>query len=641
MTAMFRVAVLLRRLVPRGLRVRLLGFFALSVVAPTFLTGAAVMLTSRRSLLELCLREQREVARRVGDRVSVHVGNVKKVLLTVSTRGAVGDASTGGSARNQTAALRDLMTHYPNLTECAILNSQGRETVKVTRQGRRLASDAPLLSRASREEFRRAYSGSSYVSPVFFTERDRTPQMFISVPTGGRRQGVLLARLSLDNVWDLISEVTVGREGYAFVVDAKGNLLAHPQRERVLAHENLAERSVVREFLDGESETLGAPGAGYHTHEGDAGETTLAVHHRVAGLGWGVIVQTPLKEALAPVRSMGRRVAVAVLILGGIFLAVGLSLVRKILEPLGALQEGVQRIGKGDLKHRLDIRTDDEIQGLAEEFNTMAGSLEASEQTRRDLTHMIVHDLKSPLSGILGSIDYVASGAIGRLTEDQRKILSLGSKSGKDLLKLIQNLLDLAKMEEGRLELRRDEFSLLELAAECVDDLEAHIHRENKLVSVEVPQSLPKVWADRDLVYRVLTNLLTNALKHTTQGAEIAIRAGLVPSSESQRDVPSVTLGEGDEKDGSFFVLSVKDNGEGIPKEFMEKVFEKFGQAETKTGRFRIGTGLGLTFCKLAVEAHGGRIWVESVVGRGSEFFVEIPLLKKPETQSVPLAATV
>lgn len=606
----------LGQFIPRGLRVRLLGFFALSVIVPTVLTGAVVMWTSRRSLMEVSLREQREVARRVGDRVSVHIGNVKNVLMTVARRGAF----AGGPAREQSAALRDLMANYPNLTECSVLNAQGRETVKLIRQGKRLLSDAPLLNRAGRDEFRRPNGGAAYVGPVFFTERDRTPQMFVSVPLG-KRQGALLARLSLDSIWELVSEATVGKNGHAFVVDNKGVLLAHPQRERVLAHESLAERSVVRELLNGESETLGTAGAGYHAHQGDDGEDVLAVHHRVAGLGWGVIVQTPLKEALAPVRAMARRAAAAVLTLGGVLLAVGLSLVRKVLEPLRALQEGVHRIGKGDLKHRLDIRTDDEIQRLAEEFNAMAESLEISEQTKRDLTHMIVHDLKSPLSGVLGSIDYVASGAIGRVTEEQKKILSLGCKSGKDLLRMIQNLLDLAKMEEGRLDLRRDEFSLLELAGECVDDLEAHIHRDNKLVSVEVPKSLPRVWADRDLIYRVLTNLLTNALKHTQPGAEIAIRAGV-------------------SDDGAAFRLSVKDNGEGIPPEFIGKIFEKFGQAEAKKRRFRIGTGLGLTFCKLAVETHGGRIWVESELGRGSEFFMEVPLLKKPAAEAQPLAAT-
>ncbi len=217
----------------------------------------------------------------------------------------------------------------------------------------------------------------------------------------------------------------------------------------------------------------------------------------------------------------------------------------------------------------------------------------------------------------MGSMDYVSSGAVGALTQDQKKILQLGVKSAKDLLRMIQNLLDLAKMEEGRLELNREQVSLLEVAAECVDGLEAHIHREKKVVSVEVPNKLPKIWADRDLLLRVLANLLANALKHTTEGAEIAIRASLA-------------------EDGSSVTVSVRDNGEGIPKEYLGKIFDKFQQAEAKKRRFRVGSGLGLAFCKMAVEAHGGSVWVESELGKGSEFFVRLPVGEPSPAEAGP-----
>jgi signal transduction histidine kinase len=286
-------------------------------------------------------------------------------------------------------------------------------------------------------------------------------------------------------------------------------------------------------------------------------------------------------------------------------LIAGLWLAHRILKPLRLLQEGVHKIGQGELSHRLTIRTGDEIQMAADEFNAMADSLERLEATKRDLTHMIVHDLKSPLSSVLGSIDYVLMAA-KEVSPEHRKLLMLGSKAGKDQLRMIQNLLDLGKMEEGKLELHPETFSLLDLAGQCVDDLEANINREGKMVSVEVPKDLPKAYADRDLIHRVLSNLVANALKHTSKGAEIAIRA------EAGADGRSV-------------VLSVRDTGEGIPAEYLEKIFEKFGQAELRRQAFRVGSGLGLTFCKLAVESHGGKIWVKSDVGKGSEFFVELP----------------
>lgn len=605
----------------RGLRARLLGFFVLSLVIPTVITSVVATMTARRSLLESIFREQRELARRISDRVSVHVGHVKTVLLNEASR----EEFNNNSSPKQYATLRQIIENYPYLMDCAVLNSDGREVVKAVRQGDQIVPSSALANRANREEFRLPRGGFNYVGPVFFTQRDRIPQMFVSVPMG-KTGKILLARLSLDGIWDLISEVAVGKTGYAYVIDSKGNLIAHPQKQRVLSHENLADRTVVREFLKGENETLGAPNSSFHSHEGDLGEETLAVHHRVHGLDWGVIVQTPLREALVSVRDLRRRVLFIVLGFAALFLLVGLSLVKRILEPLRKLQGGAEKIGQGDLKHRLDIRTGDEIQHLAEAFNSMAGSLHAFEQAKRDLTHMVVHDLKSPLSGVLGCIDYVASGSIGPLTPEQKKILSLGSKSGRDLLRLIQNLLDIAKMEEGRLEIKRDNFSLLDLVAECLDDMDASMRREQKVVSVDIGRDMPHIYADRDLIYRVLQNLLSNALRHTSAGAEISIRARL------------------HEEDGSALVFSVRDSGEGIPPEFLDKIFEKFEQADVNKKRFRMGTGLGLTFCKMAIEAHGGHIWVESEVGRGSEFFVRIPLLKAPPEPTpavLPAAATV
>jgi signal transduction histidine kinase len=155
--------------------------------------------------------------------------------------------------------------------------------------------------------------------------------------------------------------------------------------------------------------------------------------------------------------------------------------------------------------------------------------------------------------------------------------------------------------------------------ASALTILEAQIVRENKVISVEVAKDLPKVWADRDLVHRVLANLLTNALKHTPPRTEISIHVGATPDRQT-------------------VVMSVRDNGEGIPKEFLTRIFEKFSQAEVKRQAHRVGSGLGLTFCKLAVEAHGGKIWVESEPGLGSEFFFSVPLVKPPES-SVPVAS--
>lgn len=627
----------------KGLRSRLMLFTALSVLLPTLVAGGVVVITFRRALVDLALREQTETSRRLADKVAASVEGVRRVLSTMAAQNfqdpeppapkpvakAPGAKSPGAAKpvskprasvrktpkrhKNAETALRRFMDNYPSVMETALVDADGRETVKVVRKGKGAVISSELLNRSDRPEVKRAMEGKATTGPIFFNAKDKYPLCFLAVPLGGGK-GVLLARLSLDSLIGLVAEVCEGRDMEAFVVDPQGLLIAHPERQKVLAHEKKAADPIVQEFFESRNDFVDGGRVGA---DGKGDNPVLTSAHKVPGLAWLVVVQSPMKSAMGPLWDAGRRSALGVAAAGLVFLLAGLWLAHRILKPLHLLQEGVNSIAQGKLSHRLDIQTGDEIQRLADEFNGMADGLEKLEQTKRDLTHMIVHDLKSPLSSILGSLDYVmmASKEIG---PEHRKLLSLGSKAGKDLLRMIQNLLDLGKMEEGKLELKREVFPLLDLAGQCVDDLEANMHREGKMVSVEIPKSLPKVWADRDLMHRVLSNLLSNALKHTSKGAEIAIRAEAV-------------------ENGAALLFSVKDNGEGIPEEYLEKIFEKFGQADLRKQSFRVGTGLGLTFCKLAVESHGGRIWVESELGTGSEFFVQIPLPPPDSVKESPV----
>lgn len=578
-----------------GLRSRLLTFFTLALILPTLATAAIVYVTVRRSLRDATFREQRELSRRIADRVAAPIENAHRGLAALRTE----HRFQNRTEKQNIASLRHLLEAYPDLMDASLFDAQGRGLVRVSRRNGKLVWGKESSSRAGRPEFLRASEGRTYTSPVFFTTRDRVPQVLLSAPYG-TAHGVLVARLSLAGLWDLVGE-SAGPFSQAFVVDAEGRLVAHPDHGRVLAHENWSERAVVRKFLEDPSGAQGFP-----IDQGTGSARTLAVFHRVPGLGWGAFVETSYRDVLAPVRRLGTKVLGTTLCLGILFWSVGFSLVNKILRPLGVLQEGIQSIGRGELSHRIDLRTGDELQRVAETLNAMAQSLTEIDQTKRDLTHMIVHDLKNPLSATLGSIEYVLHMAKDSLDPDQRKLLTLGAKSGRDLLRLIQTLLDLAKMEEGKLEIRPESFSLLEMAGQCVDDLEAQILKENKVISVEVDQNLPNAWADRDLVHRVLANLLTNALKHTPAKTEISIHVRM------EGEPPSL-------------IVSVQDNGEGVPADFKERIFEKFSQAEGKRRNHRVGSGLGLTFCKLAVEAHGGKIWVESEPGRGSEFFFSLP----------------
>ena len=236
--------------------------------------------------------------------------------------------------------------------------------------------------------------------------------------------------------------------------------------------------------------------------------------------------------------------------------------------------------------------------GLYRQVNQQLLDLKALEEARDHLMQLIVHDLKNPLAGIALYLELLRKGkAEGAYLEEARR-------SCRNLMNMIEGLLDISRMEEGKLPLERSEVHLREVIEEGLQEMAIVAAEEEKKLIVEVEGGLPPIPVDRGLIRRVISNLLSNAIRHSFPGGEIRIRA-FRPSQ-------------------GLVQVEVIDRGEGIAKEDQGKVFEKFGQATASSRRG--GPGLGLTFCKMAVEAHGGRIWVESELGQGSTFSFTIPL---------------
>ncbi len=224
------------------------------------------------------------------------------------------------------------------------------------------------------------------------------------------------------------------------------------------------------------------------------------------------------------------------------------------------------------------------------------------EKSRDDLTHMVVHDLRNPLSVIYGFLDILECHEAERLSARTQTLLTVARRSAEDLLNMIGSILDVSKMGAGEMKLRRelcDLGALIRAVLATTQPLPG-----NSTVTLDAPESSLTVACDVGLVQRVLRNLLSNALKYTPAGGEV--RIVVTPSISEVR-------------------VAVTDTGPGIAPEYHQRIFEKFGQVEDRKNR--LGTGLGLTFCKMAVEAHGGRIGVQSAVGKGSTFWFALPRL--------------
>ncbi|HBB66538.1 MAG: hypothetical protein A2X28_08005 [Elusimicrobia bacterium GWA2_56_46] len=236
---------------------------------------------------------------------------------------------------------------------------------------------------------------------------------------------------------------------------------------------------------------------------------------------------------------------------------------------------------------------------LQENYNKLL----ALEKLRDSLVHMIIHDLRSPLTGIYAHLQLLGENAQKTLSGDQLANIEQTLKTAKQMIQLVNDVLDVSKMEEQRMELKVEQCDLVSMVTESISGLKALSKtREIQFTPDKTPVT---VLADRDIILRIVQNLLSNALKFTQDGGLIRL------------DLKSA---------GGRVRLSVRDNGPGIAPEYREKIFEKFAQVELPAGRQKYSTGLGLTFCRMAAEAHGGNVGVDSEEGKGSTFWLELPV---------------
>ena len=236
------------------------------------------------------------------------------------------------------------------------------------------------------------------------------------------------------------------------------------------------------------------------------------------------------------------------------------------------------------------------------------------EKVRDDLMKMIVHDLKSPLTTVLATLEMVTDGDFGPITDSQRRALADAELKAEDLLALIEDLLEVARLEETTITLVLTQIAPAALLSEIIHEWRLRFQQDGVTVRKDVGDDVPVFVADQTLLKRVFSNLIQNAVTHSAKAVELQLSARL---------------------DGDGILFTVADNGPGIPREYQELIFRKFEQVRTPHIPRVRSSGLGLAFCKIAVEAHGGRIWVQSEEGQGSAFHVRLPLMPASETAVV------
>jgi signal transduction histidine kinase len=283
-----------------------------------------------------------------------------------------------------------------------------------------------------------------------------------------------------------------------------------------------------------------------------------------------------------------------------------------LIGPVQRIDAQLRHIASGDFSGHVDVANRDELGGLAANLNRMTGELDrlyqqlaAANRHKSQFLANMSHELRTPLNAILGYTELILDRIYGEVPDKVREALERVQNSGRHLLGLINDVLDLSKIEAGRLSLSLEDYSMRDVVQNVSAAVESLVAEKRLHFTVAVPPDLPRGHGDERRITQVLLNLVGNAIKFTDAG-EVAIRAEV--------------------SDGHFLV-AVSDTGPGIAEQDQQKIFEEFQQADGSRTRRKGGTGLGLSIARRIVELHRGQMWVESSPGRGSTFWFSIPVL--------------
>lgn len=293
--------------------------------------------------------------------------------------------------------------------------------------------------------------------------------------------------------------------------------------------------------------------------------------------------------------------------------AFGYFISTSVTQALHDLMKGAEKLSEGDFSTRVSVQGRDEVAHLARSFNEMAERLEQAreaertlDEARRNLVAWASHDLRTPLASLRAMLDALAEGVVDD-PETVARYLQQSQQETNRMSALIDDLFELAQIDAGSLELQREAASLSDLISDTLGAFAARAVERNLSLTGEVSPLVDPIWMAPGKISRVFRNLIENAIRHTPAGGAIHVRAGV--------------------ENGSV-VVSVADSGAGIPPEDLPHVFDRFYRGEksrSREGYSSGGAGLGLAIAKGIVEAHGGQIWVESVMGEGTVMRFSLP----------------
>ena len=610
-----------------SLSAKYIAVCALLVAVPVICTSVYLLSSSYRDNKRALVRLQQEKAKSVAVTIERYFADRTKRMEAINAQ-HLSFTALG-------SVLQPLLEDHA--TTAFYVDSTGRKTLASTGGGLTVVKGNFSHDRSVRQ----AFAAGVYFGPVFAPRLLSNPEArsmevvvreserVVGSPEGRPvpGTGVVGETLDLGVIQDLVRQTRLGTSGYVYAIDARGVPIAHPN-SAAFTSRSLALPQMTRALASSQS--------GSTVGRDFRGQKVLSTWATVGTVGWKVFVEQPESAAFAPVRGEIWRTALllAAFLVAGIGLSVLLA--RRLVRPMKQMQTVAARIGAGAYDERIELRRRDELGDLADDLNRMAASLQASvqvleekvEERTRELQQALAelsrkgrqlevasehkseflanmsHELRTPLNAIIGFSQVLRKRMFGEINAKQEEYLDDILSSGNHLLDLINDVLDLAKVEAGQVELDVATFSLREALERGVVMVREPAVKKGVRLSLVLAPDVDLVDGDERRLRQVVYNVLSNAVKFTPGGGCIDVASSRV-NGEAR--------------------VTVTDTGPGIAPEDHERIFEEFQQTDVGVDQ-REGTGLGLALSKRLVELHGGRIWVESEPGHGSRFVFTLPI---------------
>jgi signal transduction histidine kinase/CheY-like chemotaxis protein len=519
---------------------------------------------------------------------------------------------------------RRLLRQVPAIVELALLDNEGREQLRISRQA--MDQVGSNVDFSTQDKFKAALARKVFYGPVYF-RRGSEPFMTLAMAGSRREAGVSVAEVNLTHIWDVVNQIRVGSGGRAYVVDARGRLIAHPEISLVLRNTDVSQLAQVRSART-------KPDIQEAQIARDLkGERVLAAHAMAAPLDWLVVVEIPESEANAPLYTVILR-TVAVLVAGLILaLLAALLLARLMMVPVQALAAGAARIGAGGLDHRIKVESGDELEGLAEQLNDMAAKLQGSYATLErkvdERTQQLQaanlsksrflaaasHDLRQPLH----ALNLFAAQLRSEKDPAERDRLAVRIDTAvANMNELFNALLDISKLDAGALQANVLEFPI----SRVLNRMAATFTQValDKGLHLRVVSSSVWVRSDPILLEQILLNLVSNAVRYTPAGGIVV----------------------GCRRAGDALRIDVCDSGVGIAPDQQRSIFSEFYQVATPEKHSKAGLGLGLAIVERLCAVLEHPIGLASKLGKGSRFSISVPAVPAPITTAAvaaPVAA--